>query len=937
MKKRLLFAFMALCVAVSGFALTEGEFIYTPSGRFQITSAPVATSLFTDFSGWDVITTADGKTVQENFIIDTENGPAPGVSCAVSVAATIGEGMYFKFTPTNANANYVVSFKMKGAAGVTTRTNTIGYNGSNVSLGDVLYNGVKVFGHSEDTYSGETNVVVCNKGEELSESWQTFNYAIVGDGTPRTYFIAFTNMQTTIYIADLQIAEALQVADLRARDAALEKINAYKNVYAWPEEVLANFGINDALEALNGIGEQSAQAELDEALVAADETLKEFLNQNMDDYLAGGTTTSGANDNYLGLKTSSGNIQKVSNYGDWTATVRAFWSAGAYPDLGHYQRGSKWNYGDVTGAMGVYMSKEMTAGSYVFAIESTAAMREDATQTWYVNEGLKPAYGEAYIVKMTDGAATDTIASVVKDLDPVTYTPFFVPVTIAEAGTYEIGFKAYCKEAYQDYLWGSVVYVKDASVWGKNDNKYSQKQLGYEADVREQITTGRKELTTAAESIANAEKYWGKAELQACVDTVEVKIAKYEAMSQDDIIATYQDYYTNTTKDDNGIMVYEVYTEAVRDIKRANERFVALNDTLESMQTAIEGAENTMALRVYDAATGKDALTAAINKAKGIQAQMQAAQYSEENVDIIEQANAELADAVEAFKASVPASAVTTVVDIDFEQAAVQNQETLLYSVTGAAGTMDFSNFATETTDKYPFEQGLWSNGEQLYKGYVRVGNGTGTVNFTPAVGGDMGNNILRVKCDFYLQGLSGKFIGFYLKGAQEDASAAAPIISGFYANYYDNKIDATSTLPIELGNLKYGSGSGYNNRPPQDAEGAEGTVLAKNSFEVILDYGEGSVYCTTTSDKGTFTTEKKVFDKSVPVQFVLQSNYINNDRRCWFDNLKIETIQAGPTDPYVGIENAKAADAKEAPVKVLENGQIIIGGKYNAAGALVK
>ena len=79
------------------------------------------------------------------------------------------------------------------------------------------------------------------------------------------------------------------------------------------------------------------------------------------------------------------------------------------------------------------------------------------------------------------------------------------------------------------------------------------------------------------------------------------------------------------------------------------------------------------------------------------------------------------------------------------------------------------------------------------------------------------------------------------------------------------------------------------------------------------------------------------MFDKTVPVQFVLQSNYINNDRRCWFKNLKIEKIQAGPTEQYVGIENAKAADAKEAPVKVFENGQIIIGGKYNAAGAVVK
>ena len=167
-----------------------------------------------------------------------------------------------------------------------------------------------------------------------------------------------------------------------------------------------------------------------------------------------------------------------------------------------------------------------------------------------------------------------------------------------------------------------------------------------------------------------------------------------------------------------------------------------------------------------------------------------------------------------------------------------------------------------------------------------------------------MGTNILKVNCDLFLQGLSGKFVGFYLKN---DADS---IVAGYYANYYDNKIDDSSNLPVELGSLKYGSGSSYANRPPQGAEGAEGVVLAKNSFEVILDFGEGTIYCTTTSDKGVVTTPKQAFDKSVPVKFVLQSNYINNDRRIWFDNLKIERIAAGATEPFVpsGIAGVKAA-----------------------------
>ena len=165
---------------------------------------------------------------------------------------------------------------------------------------------------------------------------------------------------------------------------------------------------------------------------------------------------------------------------------------------------------------------------------------------------------------------------------------------------------------------GSVTYIRNASIFGKTENQYSQKQLGYEADVREQITTGRTQLTTAKENIANADYFWGKAELQACVDTVETKIAAYEQMDQNAIIATFQDDYEKSTTAETGYMVCTVYQEAVKDIIAANKKFVAVNDTLASIQVAIDNAEATMENRLYSAATGTDALKDAITKAKGI-------------------------------------------------------------------------------------------------------------------------------------------------------------------------------------------------------------------------------------------------------------------------------------------------------------------------------
>ena len=162
--------------------------------------------------------------------------------------------------------------------------------------------------------------------------------------------------------------------------------------------------------------------------------------------------------------------------------------------------------------------------------------------------------------------------------------------------------------------------------------------------------------------------------------------------------------------------------------------------------------------------------------------------------------------------------------------------------------------------------------------------------------------------------------------------------MAGFFANYYDNKIDATSNLNIDLGSLKYASGSGYNNAAPEGAEPTTTNVCAKNSFEIILDFGEGSMYATTTSGKGVVTTAKQAFDKTVPRSFVLQSNYINNDRRVWFDNLKIERIVAGETEPFVdGIREVNTINAKAGAIynlngvqvsKAVKPGLYIIDGK---------
>ena len=382
-------------------------------------------------------------------------------------------------------------------------------------------------------------------------------------------------------------------------------------------------------------------------------------------------------------------------------------------------------------------------------------------------------------------------------------------------------------------------------------------------------------------------------------------------------------------------MVYEVYQQAVKDIIAANKRFLAVNDTLASIQTAIDNAEGVLAMRLYDAATGKNDLIMAISSARNLQNMMKSVQYSEENAAAIVAENAALAEAVEAFKASVPASAKTVIVDIDFENDAVLNEDTGFYTVAGAAGSMEFSSWSLDGTGDQPFEKGYWSNGEQLWKGYIRIGNGTGTVVFDPTENGSMGTNILQVTCDLYLQGLSGRSLGFYLKNVVEgeDGPEDAEIF-GLFHNFYNNT-NTTNTCNVDINKMWFKSGGSYNNASPADADEETLTAnpLQKSHVEVIMDYGKKTMYCTVSSPNGSDTSEEVALE-AVPTKFILQSNYNNNDRRPWFDNLKIQRIAAGEV---VGIQDVNAAAEVKAPTKVLKNGRLIINGKYAVNGMLIK
>ena len=112
--------------------------------------------------------------------------------------------------------------------------------------------------------------------------------------------------------------------------------------------------------------------------------------------------------------------------------------------------------------------------------------------------------------------------------------------------------------------------------------------------------------------------------------------------------------------------------------------------------------------------------------------------------------------------------------------------------------------------------------------------------------------------------------------------------------------------------------------------------------MQLYLDYGTKKAQIATQLVNGSsYTSDWVDFNGNDVKSFVLQSSYNYAEaRRCWFDNLKIEMIQAGEPDAIVELKDAANAQKHVAAKKHLVDDKLVIetaNGTFNAAGAQVK
>lgn len=898
MKKSLLVGLLATCASLSSFAIENGQYIYTRDGAYLVQSNPEPIALTAEFTGWTAISATEGNTCDKIFTY------SEGV-INQTATATSKEGMYYQFAPKAGVT--IVSFQIRQEVGASPySTNTSygqAYNADRGCYGmdkSAGFNYVNVIANS-DGFTSDSNFKSCGTEVLLTPDWQTVNFACSEvDGLD--LYLIISGMNSGVQIKDIQVASAIQMADMRQVKLLKDRVNTLINARDWGEDENI-VGLQENLEALNAITEASAIAEYEDIAQGVNEALQAVFEGSMENYIA----AQAKNTDFSSFTTKT---QKTSTFGDWKAVTNGGrWfkvdgcADGEAIHAPHF--GGATTYFRETSKM--EMTKTLSAGTYYFQLSGAewvfynGTPYTGATNNYMKNLGLNKGEMTLYIKKGEEIVATQTIPVPVTDVDnPIKSNTAAVAFNVTEDGEYTFGFSSEAPFTTEENTYygcglredgsskgfgcgGSFAFTKPV-IYCKLAGR-SAAEKAYIAAVQAQIKAGRDNYDAAIENLAKEEMKWGKPELQACVDTMGVKLQKYEAMDEDAIGATFdKDAYEPGATSENGLLEHEVYVEVARDLIAANKTFTAVNDTLASLGKAIVAAEGVRAARVYSGSTGGAAFDAIIAGAKDLDAKMQESQYSEENAAAIVAKNEELAKGANDYKALAVPSKVF--VDIDFNTPAVDNDG--LYSITGALGTMTFSDFVVRTApaSSTQFEQGFQTTAEQNDStGILRVGNGEGTVE--AAIAPVNPSDIIKISFDYYFGALTKGYCGFYVKDAEGNS------VTDYYACKYDG-VYTSNPMGIDLGKYNHVGSSSASNLAIAAASNA-------THFDIYLDYGTNEMYCDYGTNGAVNTTDPvEMTNLNEIAQFVVKSGYSNADRRCWFDNLKIVNMPAAAVAPGI-------------------------------------
>lgn len=950
MIKNLLSLALLSSMAIGANAYNVDDFIYTRAAKYKVTAANLVTNgelKGASLDGWTA-TDPTAAGLAEVFTV-LEDG---GVKVNSGMTA-LENGMYQVINVAN-GGTYVVTMKVKGAEeGYTDLDQTapatnyiFAYFNTDGTLSTVGGNKNTTLSFGE----GGAAIEACYSFTADDYTEMAFTVEAPSEGK---IVIDLRGMVADLEIKDIECHAVTSVIDERIAQARLNYIKYIINGFEWTSEYDYFDDVKADITALeNAIKTNSA--DINTYLDNLNGDFKSFAEANLANVFEAIPTTDG----------SSNAENNSANWMNWTAK----WNSLGYSERnGQYTGKAPWNWSTdrwshKTAAKNMPMQIQwmrkasgdwdniatltctLDKGTYFYSVDGQGGMMTLNKERWARHSGYECASTQIFFG--VDGAATANDTLDCGMLPTQNYKSYINKYVLAEDSKVNLGIR--CNQTL-DVLNGFDVFFANPMLYKVLvKGELTPNQKTYLSLVETQIAKLEERIKEAEELVAatQTEKPWGKENLQKGIDAAKARLEVMKKYNQEEILEAM----ANETASFNveGGMFYvdgeyitkdSVYTNtALCDVFEAagsnylkNEFvdvFNALNTPLTDMPAAIEAAKVAKTQRIFSSSSKMGELGNEITKVENLYKEKLAAAYSAENAQALVDAKAALAQLVEEFKAAIKAEVL---VDIDFENTSFVKHEDpegevdTYFTLAGKTGEMKFTSIAEDNalgTNLYELGYRSDAEAELAYPGILRVGDTSATVDFNAApVNKD---EIVRVSFDYYFGNLTGGYAGYYLTAGQDT-------ICGLFCDMYNSK-DTYNTLGVDYGGklTKVGSGAAQN-----DAIAAESN---KSHFEVVLDYGNKVMYCTTTSSKGAATTAEVALNPEQKITgFRLVSNYANTNRRCWFDNLKIESITVGAT---TGINDVATVAKAVKVVKAIENGQLVIktaNGTFNAVGVQIK
>lgn len=949
MKKQLLSIALLSAVVSGAMAHEIGATVYSNSAKWKITGKNLVTNGdFSDLSlsGW----TAIDETVDKltTFSVLAGQGHEGKNEIKVNDGQTDLKNGIYQTIAIQQGGTYIVSMKVMNtkAAGFT----DFDLTGANTNYINAYYNtdGERATADGTNLSYGTDGVCGGYTFSFTTDEFTEVNFPVQAPADGQIV-IDLRGLSEGLEICDVTCQAATQIYDTRIPEKRIAYIKSVLDSYEFSEDSKAD--LVEAIAEVETLISDGADEGYDNAMENLDLAWENFVTANFSNVLNSINTGASGNysanwDNWTGkfnkLNSDASAYNAVSGW-SWSTDRWCHKTAEANSPLQiQWMRTSSGTWDNIA-----TNTTTLDKGTYFFGFQGAGGMMTLNRDRWTRSQAKECA--ETYVFFNND--TTDMFLLPTSNEMASTYGNVIYKFEVAEDNTpvkfgirCNIGQGQVAKDGFDVNFYHPVLY----KVLVKGELTPEQKT--YLDNVKTQIDALKGRIEVAEDYVAETQKElpWGKADLKAGIEEAKKRFDVWDAMSEDDRLATMDNYsaeYEATQApyyvDGAYVLKDTTYTDNTEKalqniIMNAGVRylnnnfitpFVNKNAPLTDLAVAVENA-NAVYSEPINNSGDKETFKAVIDAAQALYNTQLVAPYSQEVVDALVAKKKELSLASDAFIASVKKDVI---VDIDFstparEIPATVEGELSKYAIDGTKGTMNilgtFSAEMQKEWTQFAYGQGF----NDLYTDVLFVGKGAAEVDLGYEI---KDNDAIIASFDIWYGYLDKAEFGFYFKDVDNNdiASFCRKVGSAATANLLG--LDESAAAISQAGGKNNGN--------------VQGNICKDNNkthFEVTLNYASKNMFVTTVNKDG-----KKVIHPTVAMpegvgkatKLYFNSTYGNGERCCWLDNIVISVIgdvPSGIADVTTATQNAAKA------VKKIENGQIVIvknGKKYTVAGAQIK